>query len=100
MKIFYILKLIVIITIVNLSYNGFTANMKDAPYHHLANGTFRNPEGSPERDPNIKWSMTKWNKEKKKISVTSTKGIYKRSTNESYSWIFFTSPSWQTNTIN
>ena len=43
--------------------------MKDAPYHHLADGTFRNPEGSPKRDPNIKWSMSKWNKEKKKIKI-------------------------------
>ena len=43
--------------------------MKDAPYHHLADGTFKNPEGSPERDPNIKWSMSKWNKEKKKIKI-------------------------------
>ena len=43
--------------------------MKDTPYHHLADGTFRNPEGSPERDPNIKWSMSKWNKEKKKIKI-------------------------------
>ena len=37
---------------------------------------------------------------KKKISVTTTKGIYKRNTNQNYSWIIFTSPSWQTNTIN
>ena len=43
--------------------------MKDTPYHHLADGTFRNPQGSPERDPNIKWSMSKWNKEKKKIKI-------------------------------
>ena len=43
--------------------------MKDTPYHHLADGTFKNPEGSPERDPNIKWSMSKWNKEKKKIKI-------------------------------
>jgi len=43
--------------------------MKDTPYHHLAGGTFRNPQGSPERDPNIKWSMSKWNKEKKKIKI-------------------------------
>ena len=43
--------------------------MKDTPYHHLAGGTFRNPEGSPKRDPNIKWSMSKWNKEKKKIKI-------------------------------
>ena len=69
MKIFYKLKLIIIILIINLSYNGFAANMKDTPYHHLADGTFRNPEGSPERDPNIKWSMSKWNKEKKKIKI-------------------------------
>jgi len=43
--------------------------MKDLPYHHLPDGTFRNPEGSPLRDPNIKWSMLKWNKEKKKIKI-------------------------------
>ena len=28
--------------------------MKERPYHHLPDGTFRNPEGSPLRDPNIK----------------------------------------------
>jgi L-ascorbate metabolism protein UlaG (beta-lactamase superfamily) len=69
MKIFYKLKLIIIILVINLSYNGFAENMKDTPYHHLAGGTFRNPQGSPERDPNIKWSMLKWNKEKKKIKI-------------------------------
>jgi len=69
MKIFYKLKLIIIILVISLSYNGFAENMKDTPYHHLADGTFRNPQGSPERDPNIKWSMSKWNKEKKKIKI-------------------------------
>ena len=69
MKIFYKLKLIIIILVISLSYNGFAENMKDTPYHHLAGGTFRNPQGSPERDPNIKWSMSKWNKEKKKIKI-------------------------------
>ena len=43
--------------------------MKDLPYHHLPDGTFRNPEGSPLRDPNFKWDMSKWNKEKKKIKI-------------------------------
>ena len=42
----------------------------------------------------------KCNAVKKKITVTSTKGIYKRSTNQNYSWLIFTSPSWETNTIN
>jgi len=69
MKIFYKLKLIIFILVISLSYNGFAENMKDTPYHHLADGTFRNPQGSPERDPNIKWSMSKWNKEKKKIKI-------------------------------
>jgi len=74
MKIFYKLKLIIIILVIILSYNGFAENMKDTPYHHLADGTFRNPEGSPERDPNIKWSMSKWNKEKKKIKINIPSG--------------------------
>ena len=69
MKNFYKLKLIIIILVINLSYNGFAENMKDTPYHHLPNGTFRNPEGSPLRDPNFKWNMSKWNKEKKKIKI-------------------------------
>ena len=43
--------------------------MKDLPYHHLPDGTFRNPEGSPLRDPNFKWDMSKWNEEKKKIKI-------------------------------
>ena len=43
--------------------------MKDLPYHHLPDGSFRNPEGSPKRDPNFKWDMSKWNKEKKKIKI-------------------------------
>ena len=43
--------------------------MKDLPYHHLPDGSFRNPEGSPKRDPNFKWSMSKWNEEKKKVKI-------------------------------
>ena len=43
--------------------------MKNKPYHHLEDGTFRNPEGSPERDPNIKWSYKIFNEERKKIKI-------------------------------
>jgi len=43
--------------------------MKDLPYHHLPDGTFRNPEGSPKRDKNIKWSFKTFNKEKKKLKI-------------------------------
>ena len=35
--------------------------MEKKPYHHLPDGTFRNPEGSPKRDPNIKWSYKIFN---------------------------------------
>ena len=35
-----------------------------------------------------------------KISVTSKNGIYKRKTNDRFSWIIFTPSSWETNSIN
>ena len=47
---------------------------KKKPYHHLPDGTFRNPEGSPQRDPNVKWSYKIFNKEKKKLDMTITDG--------------------------
>jgi len=43
--------------------------MKNKPYHHLEDGKFRNPEGSPERDPNMKWSYKIFNEERKKIKI-------------------------------
>ena len=40
------------------------------PYHHLQDGTFRNPEGSPKiEDFGFKWSFKVYNKEKKKIKI-------------------------------
>ncbi len=47
--------------------------MEKKPYHHLPDGTFRNPEGSPKRDPNVKWSYKIFNKEKKKLDMTVPK---------------------------
>ena len=43
--------------------------MEKKPYHHLKNGSFRNPEGSPERDTKFKWSYKVFNKEKKKLNM-------------------------------
>ena len=43
--------------------------MEKKPYHHLSDGTFRNVEGSPERDPSIKWSYKIFNEERKKIKI-------------------------------
>ena len=43
--------------------------MEKRPYHHLPDGTFRNPEGSPERDPNAKWSYKIFNEERKKVKI-------------------------------
>ncbi len=50
-------------------YNCLSIAM-EKPYHHLADGTFRNPEGSPKRDPNVKWSYKIFNQEKKKLDMT------------------------------
>jgi len=48
--------------------------MEKKPYHHLSDGTFRNPEGSPKRDPNVKWSYKIFNQEKKKLDMTISEG--------------------------
>ena len=44
-------------------------SMEKKPYHHLPDGTFRNPEGSPKRDSNVKWSYKIFNAERKKIKI-------------------------------
>ena len=49
--------------------NSLSIAMENKPYHHLSNGTFRNPEGSPKRDENIKWSYKTFNKEKNKLKI-------------------------------
>ena len=43
--------------------------MDKKSYHHLPNGTFRNAEGSPQRNPNFKWSFKAFNAEKEKINT-------------------------------
>jgi len=47
--------------------------MDKKPYHHLPDGTFRNPEGSPIRIGQGKFSYTKFIKLKKKIDMTVPK---------------------------
>ncbi len=47
--------------------------MDTKPYHHLSDGTFRNPEGSPKRNPDAKWSYKIFNEEKKKIKINFPK---------------------------
>jgi len=53
-----------------LSLNCVSIAMEKKPYHHLPDGSFRNPEGSPERSENFKWSFKIYNKEKKKLDMT------------------------------
>ena len=48
--------------------------MEKIPYHHLPDGSFRNPEGSPERNSNFKWSFKIFNKEKKKLDMAIPEG--------------------------
>ena len=43
--------------------------MDKKPYHHLPDGTFRNPEGSPVRTTKAKFSYTQFIKLKKKIDM-------------------------------
>ena len=57
-----------ILLIIFLTYN-FAIAMENKPYHHLADGTFRNPKGSPERSSSFTWSFKIFNEEKKKIKI-------------------------------
>ena len=50
-------------------FNCVSLGMEKLPYHHLPDGTFRNPEGSPKRNENFKWSFKIFNKEKKKLDM-------------------------------
>ena len=50
-------------------YNSSLLAMDNKPYHHLPNGTFRNPEGSPERNVSFNWSFKVFNEEKKKLKM-------------------------------
>ena len=60
--------LILVIGLNNLSFA-----MEKKPYHHLSDGTFRNPEGSPVRSKDVKFSYRTFIKEKKKIDITVPK---------------------------
>ena len=54
-------------------YNCISLAMAEKPYHHLKDGTFRNPEGSPVRSKDVKFSYKTFNEEKKKIDITVPK---------------------------
>ena len=55
--------------LISLLFNQTMLAMDKKPYHHLPDGTFRNPEGSPKRDNNVKWSYKIFNAERKKIKI-------------------------------
>ena len=50
-------------------YNSSVFAMEKKPFHHLPDGTFRNPEGSPQRDSSFNWSFKVFNEEKKKLII-------------------------------
>ena len=54
-------------------YNCISLSMAEKPYHHLPDGSFRNPEGSPIRSKDVKFSYKTFNEEKKKIDITVPK---------------------------
>ena len=54
---------------ISLLFNQTLSAMDKKPYHHLPDGTFRNPEGSPKRDDNVKFSYKIFNAERKKIKI-------------------------------
>ena len=63
------MKNLFIFLLVIFVYNDYSLAMEKKPYHHLPNGAFRNPEGSPERNMSFNWSYKIFNKEKKKLNM-------------------------------
>ena len=51
--------------IIFVSFNLDLMAFDKKPYHHMSDGTFRNPEGSPVRSENVKFSYSQFTKEKK-----------------------------------
>ena len=56
------MKKFIILIIIFFQYTSVNLAMTNKPYHHLDNGKFRNPEGSPVRSENVKWSYSTFNK--------------------------------------
>ena len=89
---------LIISCIIFFFFNSNLIAMEKKPYHHLPNGTFRNPEGSPKRDSNVKWSYKIFNAERKKIKIEFPedhvvpreqvlKDLKKNSKNDYIAWI-------------
>ena len=64
-----ILNLLILFILINANLEA----MENKPYHHLPDGTFRNPEGSPVRSEKTKFSYKKFSKLKKDIDMTIPK---------------------------
>ena len=67
------MKKIISLLCIILFFNIELIAMEKRPYHHLPDGTFRNPEGSPVRSKDVKFSYRTFTKEKKKIDITVPK---------------------------
>ena len=52
-----------------LGFCNFSRAMDNIPYHHMPDGGFRNPKGSPERPADAKWSYWVFEKEKKNLDM-------------------------------
>jgi N-acyl-phosphatidylethanolamine-hydrolysing phospholipase D len=67
------MKKLISFLLIILFFNIELIAMDKLPYHHLPDGTFRNPEGSPVRANDVKFSYRTFIKEKKKIDITVPK---------------------------
>ncbi|MDC1125546.1 MBL fold metallo-hydrolase [Candidatus Pelagibacter sp.] len=67
------MKKLISFLLIILFFNIKLIAMEKRPYHHMPDGTFRNPEGSPVRANDVKFSYRTFIKEKKKIDITVPK---------------------------
>jgi len=66
-------KYLIALLFYSFTFHAMSSSL-EKPYHHITNDkgntiSFRNPEGSPQRDSSFNWSFKVFNEEKKKLNT-------------------------------
>ena len=66
-------KYLIALLFYSFTFHAMSSSL-EKPYHHITDDkgniiSFRNPEGSPQRDSSFNWSFKVFNEEKKKIKI-------------------------------
>jgi len=71
-------KYLIALLFYSFTFHAMSSSL-EKPYHHITDDkgntiSFRNPEGSPQRDSSFNWSFKVFNEEKKKLNIDVSPG--------------------------